>query len=204
MYFSKFDNTDQSKLRRPTLWDFDSTEKTKGSWPGQHFFHYKQLFESADKTFVKEYVRLWHTTGRYIPDAMIDRLRLFQNSDEADAYDRSMTITGIRWGMSLISSQQAIARSINWYNSRQAWLYKAIEDEFGEYFETSGIDQTQTSQPEIIVNGRQIATADSSPITVLTTDGRTVATATTSPVEITRPGLYLVVTNNTLRKIAIP
>lgn len=204
MYFSKFDNTDQSKLRRPTLWDFDSTEKTKGSWPGQHFFHYKQLFESADKTFVKEYVRLWQTTGRYIPDAMIDRLRRFQNSDEADAYDRSMKITGIRWGMSLMTSQQAIARSINWYNSRQTWLQKTIEDEFGEYFETSGIDQIQTSQPEIIVNGRQIATADSSPITVLTTDGRTVATATTSPVEITRPGLYLIVTNNTLRKIAIP
>lgn len=78
-----------------------------------------------------------------------------------------------------------------------------MEDEFGKYFETSGIDQTQIAQPEIIVNGRQVATADSSPFSVLTTDGRTVATATTTPVEIAQPGLYLIISNGSVRKIAI-
>ncbi len=201
MYFSKYDNTTNSKIRRPTMWDFDSSEQSADSWSNTHLHHHGQLFKNRNTTFVRAFARLWQYTGQFVCDKMVERLYEFKQSEEAAAYDRSATATNLHWGLSLKPSAQCTLRSINWYKTRGKWLSKAMQA-FSDYFETTGTDNIE-SETAVMVNGRTINTADSSPFSVHTTDGRTIVRQSTTPVEIAVPGLYIIVHRSGTQKIII-
>ena len=73
---------------------------------------------------------------------MVERLTRFQESPEAVAYDASMVLTNLHWGLAVKMSQQCTGRSVKWYTGRQRWLKNAMLSYV--HFLESGIDDIGT------------------------------------------------------------
>ncbi len=202
MYFSKYDDTPSSKIRRPTMWDFDSSEQTKDAWCNSHLYYYDKLFGSTNNAFVRAYARYWQNTGSTVCDRMVERLTRFQESPEAAAYDASMALTNLHWGIAGKMSQQCTGRSVKWYTERQRWLKNAMLSY--DHFLESGIDDIGTgSDAGIVVQGRKVFASNGGPFVVLNMAGCRVAVSNGEPVEIAGPGFYIVVVSGGCKKIVL-
>ena len=113
-YYTKYDTTAQTKIVMPVAWDFDVSMRISEGWSRCHTVYMNKLFNSSNKTFVNEFVRLWclirESYVRDIKSAFI----IFTNSDEGYALQSSYRLDNIAWNRSL--SFQNIA------TTRRQWL----------------------------------------------------------------------------------
>ena len=101
MFFKKKDNTDNSVLEMPCIWDFDSNyDVNPGSFSRLHtstHAYFSTLFNSDNKTFAKKYVELWNE----VKDDLVNKLTQYFNnyamSEEATALDLSRNLNNRRW-----------------------------------------------------------------------------------------------------------
>ena len=120
MYFKKEDNTNNSVLEMPCIWDFDSNyDVSPGKFSKLHtstHAYFSSLFKSDNKAFAKKYVELWND----IKDELVKKLTQFFNdyamSEESTALDLSRTLNNRRWNTTYGNVENDIRILFDWLN----------------------------------------------------------------------------------------
>jgi hypothetical protein len=131
MYIKKFDNTDNSQLELPCVWDFDSSNDiTPGSFSTLHTQeneYFYPLFNSSNSAFVKEYIRLWNSKKQYIKEHILAFLSQYLYSDEAKALDISRLLYNRRFGYTYNTIDKDVQLQQQWYNNHIQLLDERIQ-----------------------------------------------------------------------------
>jgi len=121
MYIKKYDNTDNSLLELPCVWDFDSSyEITPGSFSTLHIQdneYFYALFNCKNRFFAKEYVNLWNRKKEIILQQIGDFLNNYVESDESKALDASRLLYNKRFGYSYLTVSHDIQQLQKWYHN---------------------------------------------------------------------------------------
>lgn len=129
IYFTKYDNTKNSKIKMANLWDLDCIMANRDSWDEIHnlgvfYFHY--LFEGENQDFKKTYKAIWREESSYIFDSMQEYLEDYAQSDEATAMDASIELNNLRWNSNYKNIRYRVDKAKQWFTERQEWLSAAI------------------------------------------------------------------------------
>lgn len=130
-YFTKYDNTDNSKLMMANLWDLESAMTQSGNWSTVHrigIFYYYSLFEGSNETFKKRYKDIWRIESADIINNMYAFLDNYKQSDEAVAMDKSIALDNLRWDDDNDNIWECIDDAEKWFRERKDWLDEAIND----------------------------------------------------------------------------
>lgn len=124
MYFKKYDNTKNSYLEMPCIWDFDSSyDVTPGSFSRLHTSsnaYFNTLFNSDNKEFAKRYVDLWNEKKIDMISQLTAFINEYANSSEATSLEASRKLYNRRWGYQYESIENDIKLT-------KQWLEKHIE-----------------------------------------------------------------------------
>lgn len=121
MYLKKYDDTTDSRMEMPCLWDFDSNyDVTPGSFSRLHLStnsYFSTLFNSVNTSFAKEYVELWNGTK----DNLVHQLSQFINdyitSDEAISLNASRILHNRRWNTTYGTVEDDARYTLKWLNN---------------------------------------------------------------------------------------
>lgn len=197
IYFSRYDDEEESLLRCPLMWDFDATEELPDTWSNIHIQHYQKLFDSENTALLDAYCRTWETTGQYAFGNMIKRLDAFMRSPEAKAYDSSMELTTIQWGQPHDLAGDCSARSIRWYTDRYHWMKTNV----GDLSEGLAVEELPAGEGGITVSGRTVSCGGEA-FDVFTPEGILTASSRGESVELPSGGIYILrISRNTARII---
>ena len=131
MYIKKYDNTNNSKLELPCVWDFDSNYGvTAGSFSLLHTQtneYFYALMNSDNRTFARKYVKLWNDNKDYITQQIILFINDFSNSEEAKKLDISRKLYNERWGYHYGTVADDIEVTLDWFNKHIYLLDKQIQ-----------------------------------------------------------------------------
>jgi len=204
MYFTKYDNTDQSLIMMGNLWDFDSTERCAGTWSNLHVHTFPAYFYPANSNpdFTQAYLDKWEQVKGTIFDDMIGFINDYAASDEGKAFDISNSLDAVLWGTGNPSVKDAANRSVAWYTDRRQWLEQAISG-IAASVPVIGADGTSLS---ISISGRVITIEGldvSQPVVIADMQGRVIYAGLDRQVQIPSAGLYAVAANGISRKIAV-
>lgn len=125
-YYLKYDTTDTSKIIMPLAWDFDLSGRAYNDWSRCHLVYMKKLFNSTNRTFVNEFVRLWYNLRKTIVNDMRNQLNAFGNSAEGIGLQSSYHLDNIVWGRDLWFNNLVTARR-QWMSNRYNWLDPRIK-----------------------------------------------------------------------------
>lgn len=129
IYFTKYDNTDNSKLKMANLWDLEGSMRTEKAWDQVHkmgVFYYHDLFDIDNEVFIKKYKEVWSTDSATVFNGILSFLDDYARSDEAKAMDRSIELDNLRWNNDNESIQVRIDKAKAWFTSRSQWLSYAV------------------------------------------------------------------------------
>lgn len=131
MFFKKYDETTESRLEMPCLWDFDSNfSVTTGSFSRLHTSanaYFSSLLASPDKSFSRAYVRLWNEKKADLQQQITTFINDYQASDEAQALDRSRKLYNKRWGYNYAGVAANTKEALTWMQTHFSLLGKNIE-----------------------------------------------------------------------------
>ena len=119
MYFKKHDNTDNTRLEMPCLWDFDSNYVRKAEYFStlhtSTTAYFRRMLESPYRDFAREYVTLWNN----IKDSLTAELTAFvdnyPDTDEGKALSQSRTLHNKRWNTKYGSVRQDAQKTLQWF-----------------------------------------------------------------------------------------
>lgn len=140
IFFTKYDNTDESKIRMANLWDFDKVMLATGWDHAHNNYYWSMLFKSPNKAFGRCYKKLWNELKTTVFDDLDLYLDEFANSEEAAAFDKSIELDNQRWNRSIGSTEQSISTIKSWLEKREPWL---------EYYVTTISDKDATGIAEV-------------------------------------------------------
>ena len=127
MLLTKYDNTDESKLKMANMWDFDSAMQRTDNWDGVHnSWFFGKLFNNSNRSFVREYIKRWYKLKPAIFGQIDTYIADYANSEEFIALEKSLEMDYKRWGGSQVSPRQEIDNIRQWFVSRKVWLDKNI------------------------------------------------------------------------------
>lgn len=120
MYFKKTDNTNDSKIEMPCIWDFDSNfDVSPGSFSRLHTStnaYFNKIINSENKKFAEAYVNLWNN----IKEGFIDNIKSFINdypsSEEAVALNNSRLLHNKRWNTTYNTVNDNAQYALQWFN----------------------------------------------------------------------------------------
>lgn len=125
VYITKNDNTDSSKIRMSTPWDFDSNYYMEGSWANIHndtyFFYMNRLLSSENTEFLDSYKAHWDGLKGKVQSELNTTLSSLR-SRQGDAINASRRLDATRWGGTYKSVEDNISTAENWFTSRIPWL----------------------------------------------------------------------------------
>lgn len=131
MFIKKYDETDQSRLELPCLWDFDSSYLVPpGSFSNFHSMsneYFKALMNSSNPSFREAYVKLWNDKKEEITNTLITFLTQFEDSEEAKAIDASRQLHYKRWGTQIGTIKNNVDKTLGWINTHIPLLDKQIQ-----------------------------------------------------------------------------
>ena len=131
MYFKKYDETDESLLEMPCLWDFDSNFRmTAGTFSRLHTSpnsYFDALLANHDKSFAKAYVRLWDEKKDELQQQIIAFINDYRASDECKALDNSRKLYNKRWGYTYSNVNSNINVALKWMQTHIGLLGENIE-----------------------------------------------------------------------------
>ena len=135
LYISKYDNTNESLLEMPCIWDFDSSYRmTPGTFSRIHTanydFYFNHLFNSDNKSFTKEYKKLWNELKPTLLSKMIDFIDNYISSPEGIAINTSRIHHFKRWdyGITTIDIADDAIEAKNWFNTHLELLDNNINN----------------------------------------------------------------------------
>lgn len=149
-YLAKKDDSDESKLFVPVLWDVDSGEETDNAWSNVHSqAMITPLLNNPNKTFLKRFVELyWELSptvynffNQYIEDL---------KSDKYDDYNKAVKLNKEVWGEeSKEYSFSQVTEHERWFPARKLWL----DNEFEKIATSLGVngitDIEETSKADV-------------------------------------------------------
>ena len=144
-FYSKRDDTDDSRITLGPLWDFDTNFYQQDEWSRFHnsgACYLQPLLKSPNKAFAKALVRKWEE----LSPVLVERMKVYL--DSLDASPAGQGITRSRQMLrptSFVSTHENVEEAREWFTSRKEWLDEHI----------TGIDTMDTSPvvaPEM-VNG---------------------------------------------------
>lgn len=128
MYFTKYDNTDDTKILMGNLWDFDNIMRSS-SWDAVHnAYYFIKLFKNANKSFVRAYKEKWETLSSTFSTIMAEYLDSYASSDEAAAFDASILLDNQRYSQSNTSVSTRVEAAKEYFANRDTWLETKIAD----------------------------------------------------------------------------
>ena len=118
MYFKKKDNTDNTVLEMPCLWDFDSNYDVQpGSFSRLHtstHAYFNSLFNSGNKLFTKKYVELWNEVKDDLVSKLTQYINDYATSEESTALDSSRKLNNRRWNTVYGNVENDIRKALEW------------------------------------------------------------------------------------------
>ena len=131
MFMKKYDNTDNSQLQLPCVWDFDSSfDITPGSFSLLHTQeneYFNALFNSSNRTFATTYMTLWNNHKKEIMDNLYEFINEYANSDEAKALDISRELYNERWNYDYQTVNEDIQQIHDWFQNHIDLLDQNIQ-----------------------------------------------------------------------------
>lgn len=124
-YYTKYDNSDTSKIFMPVAWDFDMAERSGSDWSKCHTSHMSKLFENNNHLFVDAFVGLWRKINITLINDFSQYFTDFQNSSQGAALNASYQLNEIVWGTNLTVPSLVSSRK-RWINKRYIWLFTQI------------------------------------------------------------------------------
>ncbi len=172
MFLSKYDNSENSKFKMETPWDFDTIELYSDEWANVHNsigFVFCKLFNNQNVEFERQYVAIWKEKRDSIISKIIEQLDSFEHSDLAIALDFYCPLDKKVNLLEYESIPNQIEESKQWFSERMDWLDEAIcelENEIGlwmlpflnpteKIYDTQGQQITRSSQGIVIQNGKK-------------------------------------------------
>lgn len=149
MYIKKYDNTDNSKLELPCVWDFDSSnEITPGSFSTLHTQeneYFYPLFNNNHHAFAETYTNLWNSKKQNIVNHIISFLNKYADSDEGKALDASILLYNRRFNYTYSNIARNVQQQKQWYNNHIQLLDENIKSIITNIsnIEVSSIQQTE-------------------------------------------------------------
>jgi hypothetical protein len=129
IYFTKFDNTENSKLMMGNLWDFDSSFKVSTYWSVQHtadLLYFPKLLANKNMLFKNTYKSYWTKISPNLVQDMNTFLEEFARSETAAAVNTSITSDNQRWGYESSHISEEISTFKAWFVVRLYLLNQMI------------------------------------------------------------------------------
>lgn len=120
-YYTKYDSTPQSKIVMPLIWDLDMAERANAVWSRCHTEQMTPLFNSPNKAFTNEYVKLWCQIRSSIVNNVKAGLTSFRQTDNGKGAVQSCTLDNLVWNRNLQMDNYIVNHGI-WMTNRCAWL----------------------------------------------------------------------------------
>lgn len=121
MYIKKYDNTDNSKLKLPCVWDFDSSNDiAPGSFSLLHIQeneYFYALFNSNNRAFANTYVQLWNNKKKAVVEQISAFLNKYADSEEGKALDASRLLYNRRFGYSYTTVSNNVKQQQQWFKN---------------------------------------------------------------------------------------
>lgn len=128
-YIAKNDNTPDSKLYIPVLWDVDSGMETEDEWSSVH----KQqcilpLFENTNTALKSQYVNIYRQFSPAIY-ANLDDLAARLQSSEWEWFNKAAELNNALWGKEALHTGPHNASDLEWwFPARKLWLDNAVSE----------------------------------------------------------------------------
>lgn len=169
MYIKKFDESNQSRLELPCLWDFDSSyEITPGTFSKLHIEsneYFYALMNSSNPSFRNAYVKLWKEKKEEITNTLTAFLNEFEDTEEAKAIDISRKLYNNRWGYYYGTVKSDVQHTLKWINSHFPLLDQQIQsietniseinyshdDKYKQYYNIQGMKINTIKNNSIII-----------------------------------------------------
>lgn len=130
MYFKKSDNTANSVLEMPCIWDFDSSYKVPaGGFSRPHsstHAYFSRLFNSPDKNFCREYVKQWCLLKQNILSEICDFVNSYASSEDGVALNASRKLYNKRWGYDYPTVENDAKQTVQWFSQHIPLLGQLI------------------------------------------------------------------------------
>lgn len=161
IYFTKYDDSPDSKLMMANLWDMDGIMMNKDKWDEIHrlgIFYYDYLFGSSNNyDFKRMYKNIWENEKDDIFDKIQSFLDEYGTSEEGIALNKSIALDNIRWDDYNVGVDESIAIAKEWFTSRKEWMDKAVND-IVVGIETISADETNHAPMFYNLQGQRLNT----------------------------------------------
>ena len=129
LYFSKYDQTDSTKLKMETPWDLDSIYTTTSQWSNIHthpnILYIGPLLYATNKAFVAQYKQKWADVKDSVWADIKTDLNAFAAETE-EGLNIARKLDAEKYGITYKTVSEDIADAENWFSSRLTWLNTQI------------------------------------------------------------------------------
>lgn len=145
-YLAKYDNTPQTKLFVPVLWDVDSGMETENAWSAVHRQHnVSSLFNNTNQAFTKRYIELYNELSPAIYDKLDAYTEELLSGEGWEGYDKAAELNNEVWGENnQYTAHRNAEDMVWWFPMRRLWLDAAV----AELAATTAIGQPTVSPSE--------------------------------------------------------
>ena len=130
IFLTKYDNTDTTKVRMATLWDFNSIMRTTDNWARVHYnyFYFNELFNDPYTLFTHSYKQIWRENANTVFEELNQYLNDFAESKTAMYIDISRNFDHYRWNYTDTTTvEDNIKAATAWFAQRYEWLNNNID-----------------------------------------------------------------------------
>ena len=130
IFFAKYDDTEDSKVTMPLLWDFDMTLSRPEEWASIHtntYGFFKDLLDSPNDGFKREYVELWNNRSDEIFTEMLSFLYNLLSSSQLSNLEQSRQLIMQLFAYEDSTWEEDIRYCISWFEGRKEWLGTSIQ-----------------------------------------------------------------------------
>ena len=129
VFFTKYDDTKDTKLKMACLWDFDAIMLTPDDWSNSRHLPYfaRLISNSTDRCVANAYQKLWEDVKDTLFVVLKDYLEAFVASEEGQYFDQAIAADNKRWGRDFPALRQLTNETEAWFDSRKLWLETVIE-----------------------------------------------------------------------------
>ena len=124
-FYTKYDNSDTTKIAMPLAWDFDMAERMTSQWSKCHTSHMTKLFNNANRTFVGEFAAIWRKVRRSLVSDFRGYMNAFGTSAEGVGVENSAPLDKLVYNRTISVSNNVMGRN-TWMIGRFNWLDNAI------------------------------------------------------------------------------
>ncbi len=123
LYVAKYDDTQNSLLEMPVLWDFDSNFRMEpGEFSKCHNnagdFYFYNLFNNTNNSFTSKYKELWLQIKPTLLSTITQYILSITDSEYGRALESSRMLHYNRWGYTPYETIGELAQeAINWFNN---------------------------------------------------------------------------------------